>query len=256
MVTTPRVFLALAVTHLMLLATPASAQYEMALSAYSDYAFDGLDVYGWVDGWDDSWGCTHDDYVTSGYLASPTRYIDGSESGFGVMFHFSFDDDDGAWEVGGGISTYCSCILAYTQTQDIYLPFEAKRVPTFVKRIGTPQYTLGPPVPWSYVVNREILDQFGRPIQAVMFVDESYSPNPPSGNCGSGEIDQGDANSNEGGTFGPDIYSLTGSVPNPCSDTSTQSFVITYKGTPYSVLTTYTVTWSYSGLTLQGNNEP
>jgi len=83
-----------------------------------------------------------------------------------------------------------------------------------------------------------------------MFVDESYTPNPPEGDCGSEEAEQGDANSDACGIFGPDLYSLTGSVPNPCSMTSTQSFKVTLDGAVHDIVTKHLVTWAYSGVTV------
>jgi hypothetical protein len=122
--------------------------------------------------------------------------------------------------------------------------------PTFVRIIGTPAYTQGPPAPYVYNVNREILDQEGSPISQVMFVDESYSPDPPSGTCTSLTVDARDDFSTEGGTFGPDFYTLPGNAANPCSSTSTQSFKVTLNGVVSNIQTTYAVTWQYSGVSV------
>ena len=241
------VFLAAA---FVVVAKPAAGQYGMDFSIYTDIAFDGTTVYGWADGYDNSWGCQHSDYTGFGYLASPTRYVSGSN-----YLSLPFDDDDGVWAMDGGYSFLCSCLFNYAQASNqIQVP--VNRIPTFVRRIGTQQYQQGPPAPYAFVVNREILDQFGAPINAVMFVNESFDPDPPSGNCTSEEVEQGDGNSTEGGTFGPDFYTLPGNAPNPCESTSTQRFQITYKGYPYTVFTRYTVTWRYSGITLEPIQEP
>jgi hypothetical protein len=99
-------------------------------------------------------------------------------------------------------------------------------------------------------VNREILDQEGFPINKVMFVDESFSPDPPSGNCTGQPVDQHDDFSNSAGSFGPDTYSLPGAAPNPCTSTSTQSLRITLSGVTYNIDPTYSIKWEYSGVTV------
>jgi hypothetical protein len=122
--------------------------------------------------------------------------------------------------------------------------------PTYVRIIGTPSYTQGPPAPYVYNVNRQILDQESQPINKVMFVDESYGPDPPSGDCTSVAVDANDTDSTAGGTFGPDRYFLPGNAPNPCSSTSTQSFKVTLNGVVHDIQTKYTVRWEYSGVTV------
>jgi hypothetical protein len=126
------------------------------------------------------------------------------------------------------------------------------QVPTSLAIVGTPAYTQGPPAPYVYNVNRQILDQQSPPqaINAVMHVHEVYSPNPPSGNCVSSTVSTSDGDSNDAGIFGPDLYSLPGSAPNPCSSSSTQSFVVTLAGHNYNIQTTYAVTWQFSGVSV------
>lgn len=115
-------------------------------------------------------------------------------------------------------------------------------------------YTQGPPAPYVYDVNRQIVDSGWHAINAVMFVNESYNPNPASGTCTGLTISEHDGNSNDAGIVGPDLYSLPGNAPNPCSSTSTQSFVVTLSGHQYTLATTYTVNWQYSGVTVTPHN--
>jgi hypothetical protein len=235
---------------LLLVARPASAQYGMDFSIYADIAWDGLTVYGWADGYDNSWGCQHSDYSPFGYLSTPTRLISGDN-----FLSLSFDDDEGDWGMEGGFTFMCSCIFNYTQVGNSKYS-ELRLVPTYVKRIGTQQYIQGPPAPWGFLVNREILDQFTRPINAIMPVNESFIFNPPTGDCTSDNVDENDGESNAGGIFGPDLYSLPGGAPNPCESSSLQYFDIEYKGVSYRIRTTYVITWRYSGVTIEPHDEP
>jgi hypothetical protein len=229
----------------------ASAQfYEMSFSYYFDIAWDGTTVYGVADGYDMSWGCSHGGYYASGWLNGPTHGTSGDGWGTGSSLDVPFNGDDGTWTVGVSITFACSCVgsagAGNSQQQNLV------RYPKWVKRIGTQTYTQGPPAPYVFVVNREILDQFGKPLERVMFVDESFSPDPPNGTCTSQPVAQGDANSNAAGIFGPDFYTLPGNAPNPCSSSSRQSFVID----GHAIETTYDITWQYSGVSVQANNEP
>lgn len=210
--------LIVAAAFLVVVAKPASAQYGMDFSIYADFAFDGLTVYGWADGYDNSWGCQHSDYTPFGYLNSPTRSISGSN-----YLSLSFDGDDGYWSMEGGFTFLCSCIFNYTQVSNsVYSPIQL--VPTYVTRIGTQGYVQGPPAPWAYQTSRQILDQFRRPLSAIMWVNETYVLNPPTGNCTNQNVDESDADSNAGGIFGPDTYSVPGDAPNPCESSSLQYF--------------------------------
>jgi hypothetical protein len=127
---------------------------------------------------------------------------------------------------------------------------EGAQRPTYVSIIGTPAYTVGPPAPYVYNVSRQILDQNRNPIDRRMFVDESWSPSVPDGNCTALPVDEGDAYSNDYGMFGPDLYSLSGGAPAGCESVSTQSFRVSMAGTWYSITTRYRVTWRQSGVTV------
>jgi hypothetical protein len=90
-----------------------------------------------------------------------------------------------------------------------------------------------------------------QPINRVMFVDESFTPATPTGNCTSLPVSQNDANSNSAGIFGPDLYTLDAGAPVGCSSTSTQSFVVRLNGVNNPITTRYRVTWAYNGVTLE-----
>jgi hypothetical protein len=122
-------------------------------------------------------------------------------------------------------------------------------VPTYVRPIGTQAYTDSPPPPYLFNVNREILDRNWRPISKVMFVDETYAPNPPSGNCTGQAVSDHDDNSNEAGIF-HDEYSQDAAGPAGCSSTSTQSFKVRMNGTNYPITTQYSVKWENTGVTI------
>lgn len=113
--------------------------------------------------------------------------------------------------------------------------------------MGTPAYSVNPPAPYYFHVARQILDQFGMPFEGVHYVEEGFSPNPPNGNCTSYSVETPPSFSNEAGVFDDNFY-LPGNAPNPCTSTSTQGFYIDQ----YPIQTTYSVTWQYSGVSVQG----
>jgi hypothetical protein len=120
------------------------------------------------------------------------------------------------------------------------------RLPTYVAIFGNPGYTQGPPAPYVYNVSREILDQLGNPLTGVHFVAESFNPDPPSGSCTNLTVNAQNGNSNDQGIFGPDLYSLPGNAPNPCSSQSIQHFTIDGR----DVSPNYAITWQYSQVTV------
>jgi hypothetical protein len=131
------------------------------------------------------------------------------------------------------------------------VPCGSALVPTYVAIIGTPAYTQGPPAPYVFNVNRQVLDQNGDPLNRTMFVDETYTPNPPSGNCTILPVDTGDADTNDYGMFGPDFYTLSREGPSGCSSTATQSFIVVLDGRSYNIITRYQVTWTNDYVTVQ-----
>lgn len=244
--------LILAAACMVFVAKPASAQFGMDFSIYADFAFDGLTVYGWADGYDNSWGCQHSDYTPFGYLSSPTRLMTGSN-----YLSLPFDGEDGDWTMEGGFTFLCSCIFNYTQVSNIvYSPIQL--VPTYVTRIGTQQYVDSPPPPWAFQVNRVVLDQFKRHIGVgtMMFVNEEFAPNPPTASgCTAEDVDQADAETTSG-IFGPDNYIAPPELPTSCELSSLQYFEITYKGVVYPIRTKYGITWRHSGVTINPIDEP
>jgi len=178
--------------------------------------------------------------IATSYSDSTTYGVDGGETNFyidfpGVDYHVE----------GTEFGWYCA-LDEFSVPGQVQVPVQK---PTYVRPIGTQAYTDPPPAPYAYIINREVLDQAWKPIERVMFVDETYTPNIPTGNCTSEPVDQGDANTNSAGIFGPDIYSLGGGG-GACSSTSTQSFKVTLNGTVYDIQTTYTVNWRHDGVTV------
>jgi len=127
-------------------------------------------------------------------------------------------------------------------------PCTAEQIPTFFVVVGQPAYTQGPPAPYVYNINRQILDQDRRPINRSLLVKEIYSPAVPEGNCTNQEVETSDDYSNDAGIFGPDLYSLPGNAPNPCTSTSIQRFTVRLNGADWGIQTRYRVTWRYSGV--------
>lgn len=70
-----------------------------------------------------------------------------------------------------------------------------------------------------------ILDQDGQQMSGNLSVTESYSPNPASGNCGSGSVTTGGTVSAPDGGFW-DHYAAYGGAPNPCASFSTQTHTV------------------------------
>lgn len=243
----------LTVLALLLAPAPARAQgYEMRFSVYTDLSWsgNGSTVYAAMSGADLSWGCYHHDYVTTGTLNSPSGVVDSGEgTGLHINLLGPFNNQDGSWFFGGTFTFECDCGGTFEFEWGTSSAFV--RVPKYVRRLGSEGYAQGPPAPYVYIINREILDQFGHPLERMMFVNESFSPDPPSGNCTSLTVDQGDALSTPGGTFGPDFYIMPANPPSPCSSTSTQSFVID----GYPIVTTYTITWRDTGVSVVGHSE-
>ena len=222
----------------------------MSFSFYKDIVWDGVNVYGYITGNDFSWGCNHGDYWSTLTLAGPNHSTSAMFSGIGGSVTLPFAEDDGDWGISISTTFYCDCALGLMVAGDGGQEPLVRR-PTYVAVIGTPQYTDAPPAPYVYNINREILDQFRRPLLRRMFVHEYYDPNPPNAvppdpKCTTNRIDTGDAYSNDYGIFGPDLYSLGGG-PNPCALRAIQHFEV--DGVPVTPL--YRVTWRYSGVSVE-----
>jgi hypothetical protein len=121
------------------------------------------------------------------------------------------------------------------------------QVPTSLAVVSQ-SYTQGPPVPYNYHRVYQIRDQNGNAMQGYapngLHVTETYTPNPPSGNCTAAEVVTGSGYADGNGRF-PDDYKLSGSPPNPCSTTSTQKHFVNRRQ-----VSTISVQWQYSGVTV------
>jgi hypothetical protein len=159
----------------------------------------------------------------------------------------------------GGFTFLCACIFNYAQVSNsVYSPIQL--VPTYVTRIGTQAYVDAPPPPWRFQVNRQVLDQFARPIGlgTTMWINEEFVSNPPnaSGGCTSEFVNQADTETGTG-IFGPDNYEVEdANFPASCELSSLQYFEIMYKGVLYSIRTKYGITWKHSGVTIEPIDEP
>jgi len=118
------------------------------------------------------------------------------------------------------------------------------RKPTSLSTLSG-SYVDSPPPPYDYKRVYQILDQNGQamPGYPSLYVTETYTPNPPSGNCTIGTITTGAGYADANGRF-PDDYTAS-SLPSPCSSSSTQKHFV--NGIQVS---TKTVTWTHTGVTI------
>lgn len=222
---------------LLVAARPASAQYGMDFSVYTGIEWDGTDVYGWVDGQDNSWGCNHFDYSPWTELSSPTRLTYG-----GSFSSLSFDGEEGGWEIGGGFTFMCSCVYSYVGAGPVQFQQVLENIPTSLSVVS--DMFLNPP-PGGDIYNRErhyqVKDQFGGPLQkAGMSVTENYSTPSGSTPCFVGPINRDEAETNSSGQF-KDNYKMGGSPPVPCQSQATQT--INVDG---HQVVQFTVIWTHS----------
>ncbi|MGH9241447.1 MAG: hypothetical protein ACRD3G_25650 [Vicinamibacterales bacterium] len=218
-------------------AKPASAQYGMDFSVYTGIEWDGIDVYGWVDGYDNSWGCNHFDYSPATYLFSPTRAAYG-----GSYSSLSFAGDEGTWEVGGGFTFYCSCIYSYTGVGPVQFQQVLEQIPTSLSVVS--DTFLNPP-PAGNIYNRErhyqVMDQFAGPLhKAGLSVTEGYSTPVHNPACFAGGIPTGEDTTNSSGQF-KDNYLMGGMPPVPCQSQATQTISVDGRQVGQ-----FTVTWTHS----------
>jgi hypothetical protein len=85
------------------------AAQQMSFSYYSDAALssDGLTIYGWTGGYDNSIGCTHNGYQTYGEFYTPGGFYSQSFSGLGS--YFGAPADDGNFHIYTSSTVNCSC---------------------------------------------------------------------------------------------------------------------------------------------------
>lgn len=86
----------------------------MDISVYSDITFDGSTVYGYVEGYDNSWGCSHTNHSVLAELVSPSgRYTSSWISGASGSGSLDFDEEEGTWTVNTALELWCSCLGDY-----------------------------------------------------------------------------------------------------------------------------------------------
>jgi hypothetical protein len=124
------------------------------------------------------------------------------------------------------------------------------QTPTFLRFTNEPQYTDEPPAPYTFIANRRVVDEGWRWIERVMFVMERFDPPTPTGNCGLGQIETADANTDQFGVFGPDLYYVLSALPGGCASSSTQRFTVRLGGTDHNIQTSYRVTYRDTGVTV------
>jgi hypothetical protein len=102
----------LALTALATVCVPrASYAQQMNFSYYSDYYYsdDGSLVYTIVDGSDNSTGCSHYNYQTTGYAYAPSGYYSQSSGGLSSYVGFPVDAGDFNFSWGSDVVVDCSC---------------------------------------------------------------------------------------------------------------------------------------------------
>lgn len=104
---------------LCLVPCSASAQI-MNFSFYDDgmVSSDLSTLYMVTDGSDNSSGCVHSEYGTSGSMLSPNgrSWTDFFGTSMSASFNVPFEGDFGEWRMTTSIGYYCSCQLSYQQT--------------------------------------------------------------------------------------------------------------------------------------------
>ena len=224
-------------------ARPAYAQ-EFMMSVFTYMSWDGAVVNGYAQEWDNNNGlCVHSNPTITVALTSPSsRAAEESTSGGSVSVALAFDDDDGTWQVSGVFTTFCTCAMSDVGADGAQQQ-ELQRVPTSLVDVDA-YYGDAPPVPYELTVWRRVLDQFGAPLTnypSGLYINETYDPQPPVGNCHSTTVTTGSGFAYADGTFS-DSYFLTGG-PTPCSSTSTQHIYV--NGREVKV---QTVQWTDDGM--------
>lgn len=103
---------------LIMVAFPAVATaqgYYMNVSVYEDSApymdEDGLGtLFAYVSTADDSFGCTHWNHQTTGYINSPSRSSFDFQFGFGTSPSLAYEFEEGNWQIGGYLEFQCDCM--------------------------------------------------------------------------------------------------------------------------------------------------
>ena len=149
------------------------------------------------------------------------------------------------WDVEEWTPYFDDCIVD-SWTNESIAAVQVK-VPTSLSVVSE-TYTDPPPPPYAKRLVYQILDQNGQPMNGYapgLYVTETYTPNPASGNCTSSTITTGSGYADANGRF-TDDYTLGAGAPDPCSSTSTQKHSVNGRQ-----VSTKTVNWTYSGVTVK-----
>jgi hypothetical protein len=107
------IFAAFVLGTLLCSAPRANAQaYGMSFSVYSDgtISTDGLTFNIFSSVADNSWGCTHTNYLTTTYVTSPTNRTSSRQlSGLSSNTSISINNEDGTFQMGTSGSFACGC---------------------------------------------------------------------------------------------------------------------------------------------------
>src|SRR6516225_12275607 len=102
----------LALTALVALRVPrASYPQQMNFSFYADYIFsdDGSTLYTIVDGSDNSTGCTHVNYQTTGYVNGPTGTVTQTTGGLSSLVGIPVGGGNFNFSWGSDLRLDCGC---------------------------------------------------------------------------------------------------------------------------------------------------
>ena len=92
------------------LETKSHAQYYIDVWGYCDIWDSGDSIVGGCEGYDNSWGCTHWDYLNAGTLWSPSRNTSFDGGGWSGGSSLVLDSEFGNWSVDVEFDVRCSCI--------------------------------------------------------------------------------------------------------------------------------------------------
>jgi hypothetical protein len=230
----------------------AYCQSGMSFSVYTDTAQTSTTLYVYSTVADHSWGCSHNNYVTTANIVSPSnRQVHTTSSGLQANASLAVNGEFGSYSTYTTGTYFCSCIqitAGYGGGQSTFVqrPTSLNNYYSGTKT-GTPAGCSSPARYWR-VRDYQVMDQRApaQPIRRTLFMDESFTTG--TNTCNVGFI-QGDGNTTPSGTF-RDNFFMCGSVP-ACSNGGNCTTVRnqTWKADGYQV-GTHTITYTCSGVTV------
>jgi hypothetical protein len=225
----------------------------MSFSVYTDASSpDDLTLYMTANVVDNSSGCSHGGYTTTAHITSPSgRVAMSTQSGLQSTTSLQILAESGDFQLDTSGQYTCSCIFGGTAGYGGSAQVQP-RVPTYIRKLGNPRWTQGPPYPYRRIQSYQVFDKDCFPMGAGHQFSETYGPisrNATDPACLS-TIKQGGGPTDGSGSY-DDEYSLqpdenAGTNPsNPCYSKATQTQMIDTKS-----LASRDIVWTYSDLTI------